>query len=163
MTSATPLEVMRSGSIPELGSLLTGIRPGSLGESAVILIVLAAIYLIYTKTASWRIILSTFLSFTILSTILFFCRCSRFFSAPGIPSFRKYPVCHSLYGNRSGNGTQKESGPVSVWNPYRIRYLSGQDLFSFFRKGPVLESSWEILLPPSLTNGSLLRKEAPNE
>jgi len=72
VTSATPLAVMRNGDIPALKNLLIGIRPGSLGESAVILIVLAGIYLIATKTASWRIILSTLISFLVLSSALFF-------------------------------------------------------------------------------------------
>lgn len=72
VSTATPLGLMRSGTNPELLDLLTGIRAGSLGESAVILIVLAAVYLIYTKTASWRIILSSAVSFMALSSILFF-------------------------------------------------------------------------------------------
>jgi Na+-transporting NADH:ubiquinone oxidoreductase subunit B len=71
VAAATPLAQMRSGAIPETVKLITGIRSGSLGESAVILIVLAAAYLIYTKTASWRIILSTALSFFLLSSALF--------------------------------------------------------------------------------------------
>ena len=72
VSAATPLEVMRSGGLPDIVDLIMGIRPGSLGESAIVLIVLAAVYLIYTKTASWRIILSSTLSFGFLSTILFF-------------------------------------------------------------------------------------------
>lgn len=72
VSTATPLETMRNGALPELKSLLLGVRSGSLGESAIILIVLAAVYLIYTKTASWRIILSSFSSFILLSIILFF-------------------------------------------------------------------------------------------
>ena len=71
VSAATPLGIMRNGSFPELANLVTGIRSGSLGESAVILILLAAVYLIYTKTASWRIILSSLLSFMILSSLLF--------------------------------------------------------------------------------------------
>ncbi len=85
VTAATPLAVMRSGSMPDLGRLVTGLRSGSLGESAVILIFIAAIYLIYTKTASWRIILSSFLSFTVLSSILFL---------SGVPS--SFPPLESL-------------------------------------------------------------------
>jgi len=72
VSSATPLAVMRGGDIPALKELLTGLRAGSLGESAVILIVIAGIYLIATKTASWRIILSTLVSFLALSSALFF-------------------------------------------------------------------------------------------
>ena len=100
VSSATPLGQMRSGVIPQMKELLIGIRPGSLGESAVILIVLAGIYLIYTKTASWRIILSTLLSFFLLSSALFFPRCSILLSSPGIPHVGFGPLRHCLYGNR---------------------------------------------------------------
>ncbi len=71
VTSATPLSMMHQGLIPSVGSLLSGIRPGALGESGVILILMGAVYLIYTKTASWRIILSTVLSFTVLQSALY--------------------------------------------------------------------------------------------
>jgi len=71
-TSATPLGIMRAGSIPGLDDLLLGFRSGSVGETSILLILLAAIYLIYTKTASWRIMVSTFMSFLLLSTVLFF-------------------------------------------------------------------------------------------
>ncbi len=72
LTSVTPLGMMRAGELPGLPSLLTGIHPGSIGESAVILILLGAAYLIYTKTASWRIMISTTGSFLILSGGLFY-------------------------------------------------------------------------------------------
>jgi Na+-transporting NADH:ubiquinone oxidoreductase subunit B len=72
VSTATPLGLMRRNVIPELKDLIIGIRAGSLGESAVILIIAAGVYLIFTKTASWRIILSTLLSFLALSSALFF-------------------------------------------------------------------------------------------
>ncbi len=72
VSTATPLKEMSLGVFPTLQSLITGIRPGSIGESGVILIVLGAVYLIYTKTASWRIILSTLISFTVLQGIFFY-------------------------------------------------------------------------------------------
>lgn len=59
ITSATPLEFLKAGQDSDLFTLLYGNRTGSIGESATILIVLAAIYLIWTKTANWRIILAT--------------------------------------------------------------------------------------------------------
>lgn len=72
VTSATPLSLMHSGTIPVLRSLITGIHPGSMGESAIILIVLGALYLIYTKTASWRIILSILVPFVILQSAFYY-------------------------------------------------------------------------------------------
>ena len=64
LTAATPLMQMKEGSIPDLMTLVGGFRIGSLGESAAILIILAGIYLIWTKTANWKIILSTLFSFS---------------------------------------------------------------------------------------------------
>lgn len=69
-TAATPLMDMKEGIAPELMDLVSGFRIGALGESAVILIVLAGIYLIATKTASWKIMLSTLLSFTAVTMAL---------------------------------------------------------------------------------------------
>lgn len=69
-TSATPLMDMKEGIPPNILDLLTGFRMGALGESAVILIILAALYLIFTKTANWKIILSTFLSFSAVTVVL---------------------------------------------------------------------------------------------
>ena len=65
-TAATPLMDMKEGLLPDLFDLVTGFRIGSLGESAIILILLAGIYLIVTKTANWKIMLSSLLSFAIV-------------------------------------------------------------------------------------------------
>jgi len=62
-TAATPLMGMKDGLLPNLLDLITGFRIGALGESAIILILLAGIYLIATKTANWKIILSSLLGF----------------------------------------------------------------------------------------------------
>lgn len=72
VSTATPLALMHQGIIPPIQALLTGVRAGAIGESGIILIVLGAAYLIYTKTASWRIILSTLLSFTVLQALFFY-------------------------------------------------------------------------------------------
>lgn len=72
LTAATPLAIMRDGGSIPLLQLLIGNRSGSIGESSTILIVLAAIYLIATKTAQWRLILSTLLGGFGLSAALFY-------------------------------------------------------------------------------------------
>jgi Na+-transporting NADH:ubiquinone oxidoreductase subunit B len=71
VTSATPLSLLRTGEQVSNMDLFFGIRAGSFGESSILLIALAAIYLIWTKTASWRIILSTFLSAAVLTGALY--------------------------------------------------------------------------------------------
>lgn len=63
ITAATPLIQLKKGQGPTpLPNLLIGNTAGSIGETSIILIVLAGLYLMYTKTASWKIIVSTFLS-----------------------------------------------------------------------------------------------------
>lgn len=58
VSAATPLAAMRSGGTEPLADLALGFRAGSLGEASSVLIVLAGVYLVATKTASWRLILS---------------------------------------------------------------------------------------------------------
>ena len=72
MTAATPLAVMRSGEMPNLWNLFLGFRGGSMGESSIILILAAATYLIYTKTANWKLILSTFGSALFFTVVFYF-------------------------------------------------------------------------------------------
>ncbi len=67
----TPLEFLRIGGIPKISNLLIGTRPGSLGESSGILIIAAALYLLYTKTASWRSMGSALTGYIIVQTVLF--------------------------------------------------------------------------------------------
>ncbi|ABR30516.1 NADH:ubiquinone oxidoreductase, Na translocating, B subunit [Thermosipho melanesiensis] len=62
ITSATPLAILRYGGSVDIAKLFLGLRAGSFGEGAMFLILLGAIYLIVTRTASFRIMLSTFLS-----------------------------------------------------------------------------------------------------
>lgn len=70
LTTVTPLATLRDGAQVSLIGLLTGIRPGSIGESSVILIAGAAIYLLVTKTAQWRLMLSTIVGGIITAGIL---------------------------------------------------------------------------------------------
>lgn len=84
IATATPLEIFRgaqsegfSGNLAYLQqnsllNLFIGLRVGSMGESSILLITLAGIYLIWTKTANWRMILMTLLSALVLTTIFFF-------------------------------------------------------------------------------------------
>lgn len=71
MTAATPLAQIRGGQQPELLDLFLGLRAGSLGESSILLIIAAAIYLIATGTANWRLIISTLVG-ALVTTIGFF-------------------------------------------------------------------------------------------
>ncbi|ADN01285.1 RnfABCDGE type electron transport complex subunit D [Spirochaeta thermophila] len=72
LTSATPLDALRAGTLPPLPDMLLGLHPGSMGESALPLILLAGIYLVATRTASWRIMLSTLGGALLLSAGLYY-------------------------------------------------------------------------------------------
>lgn len=69
VSAVTPLAALRAGTQVPLLGLLTGIRPGSIGESSVILILAAAIYLLVTKTAQWRLMLSTVIGGAVTAVI----------------------------------------------------------------------------------------------
>jgi Na+-transporting NADH:ubiquinone oxidoreductase subunit B len=71
VAGATPLEILRNGGIPKISDLLMGTISGSLGESSVILIIAAAVYLLYTKTASWRSMGGTLAGYLLVQTLLF--------------------------------------------------------------------------------------------
>lgn len=58
---ATPLAVWRTGGQVPILDLIIGTRAGTIGESSVALIAAAAVYLVATKTAQWRLIASTIL------------------------------------------------------------------------------------------------------
>lgn len=72
VTAATPLEVIAGGELPNLMHLFLGFRGGSIGESSILLILLAAAYLLYTKTANWRMMVFTFLGALTAATAFFF-------------------------------------------------------------------------------------------
>lgn len=59
VTGPTPLALMRAGDSAPLLDLILGLRVGSIGEGSSLLIVLAGIYLVATKTANWRLMVST--------------------------------------------------------------------------------------------------------
>ena len=94
ISGATNLGILRDGgSIDRLMSFL-GLRAGAMGESSVLLILLAAVYLIVTRTASWRIILSTLLSAAALTTILHFAGVAgAFFPLDAVLSGSIFFVC----------------------------------------------------------------------
>ncbi len=72
MTSATPMILLnKEGILTDYIKLFLGNISGSLGETSALLIIAAAIYLIITKTASWKIIVSCVATFGIFSSILY--------------------------------------------------------------------------------------------
>src|SRR5699024_12036070 len=62
LTVATPLgAAATSGAVPEFSwDMVTGLIPGSIGETSVIAIALGAILLLWTGIASWKTMFSVF-------------------------------------------------------------------------------------------------------
>lgn len=80
VSAATPMGSVQLGeAVPyNLLDLILGRIPGSIGESAVILILIAAIYLVVKKTASWQIMVSMVGSMLLMETIFILSNLSGF-------------------------------------------------------------------------------------
>ncbi len=116
LTTATPMIAYRnSGELPNIMNHLFGTVSGSLGETSHILIILAAIYLIVTKTASWELITSTVIGFLVASTA---------FYALGITQ-----VMHPLYGLMSGGflfgAVFMTTDPISAPKTVEAKWIYG--------------------------------------
>ena len=73
VSEATPMiSYNYTGEIANLNSLILGNIPGAIGESFKILIILAAIYLIYTKTASLEIMLGCLTGFLTAGALMYY-------------------------------------------------------------------------------------------
>ena len=72
LASATPLARMRTGAEIPIGDLLFGFKPGAVGEGMILLVIAAAIYLVATKTASWRIMLAEIVAGIAMTAALYF-------------------------------------------------------------------------------------------
>ena len=73
VSQATPMLIFRNtGTMVNFKNLLIGNISGSIGETSAILIILAGIYLIYKKVASWEIMAGTLIGFVGLSSIIYY-------------------------------------------------------------------------------------------
>ncbi|WP_297241796.1 NADH:ubiquinone reductase (Na(+)-transporting) subunit B [uncultured Prevotella sp.] len=70
-TCATPLGQIAQGDVPSATILdsITGLIPGSIGETSVIAIAIGAIILLWTGIASWKTMLSVFVSGSVMAWI----------------------------------------------------------------------------------------------
>ncbi|TVQ40582.1 MAG: NADH:ubiquinone oxidoreductase, Na translocating, B subunit [Spirochaetaceae bacterium] len=71
LSASSPLAVLDSGATPEFLDVLLGFTGGSMGEASAVLIILAGIYLVATKTAQWRLIVGTLLGAGALMSALY--------------------------------------------------------------------------------------------
>lgn len=72
ISKATPMILFKNyNETVDFQSLFFGLIPGSIGETCKVLIILAAIYLIYKKAASWQIMAGSLIGFLATSSILY--------------------------------------------------------------------------------------------
>lgn len=70
-TAATPLGEIAQGATPAFSwDMVTGLMPGSIGETSVIAIAIGAIILLVTGIASWKTMLSVFVGGTLTALLL---------------------------------------------------------------------------------------------
>ena len=73
VAGATPMiSLAKTGVMAPLHQLFLGTVGGSLGETSALIILLCGVYLLIKKVASWQIMLSTLVSGTVLSAILYY-------------------------------------------------------------------------------------------
>ena len=70
VSGATPLAMAKQGEMGSIAHMLFGNVSGSAGETSAILIILGGIFLLFTRIASWRTVVSTLGSFVILTAAL---------------------------------------------------------------------------------------------
>ncbi len=73
VTTATPMILFKNnGELTNIMDLFTGTIPGAIGESAKLLIIVGAIYLVWKKVASWEIMVSCVLGFLVTNAMLYY-------------------------------------------------------------------------------------------
>ncbi len=115
ITTATPLDLIRAGEHVDLLQLLLGFRAGAMGESSIVLILLAAVYLIATKTANWRIIATEIAAAAAFSFAIDLLGIAR--ALPALPSL--------LSGSVIMVGVFYATDPVSAPKKPAAQYLYG--------------------------------------
>lgn len=70
ITQATPMSMMKEGIQVPLSNLLVGATGGSLGETCAFLILLGGIYIVWKKSADYRIVVSGLAGFILIQVIV---------------------------------------------------------------------------------------------
>jgi Na(+)-translocating NADH:ubiquinone oxidoreductase B subunit len=70
LTSATPLALAKQGTLTEFSSMFLGNISGSIGETSALAVIIGGIFLLLTRVANWRTVVSTLASFAVLAGIL---------------------------------------------------------------------------------------------
>lgn len=78
ISSATPLVLAKQGSLAALSEMFLGNTSGSLGETSAIAIILGGVFLLFTRVANWRTVVSTLGSVVVMAGIFHHTEPGRF-------------------------------------------------------------------------------------
>lgn len=78
VSTATPLVLAKQGTLVKLSDMFLGYTSGSIGETSAIAIILGGVFLLFTRVASWRTVLSIIGSSAALAGILHYAQPGRF-------------------------------------------------------------------------------------
>jgi Na+-transporting NADH:ubiquinone oxidoreductase subunit B len=116
VSQSTPMLIFRETTTMEsFPRLFLGNTPGSLGETSALLIILAAIYLIYTKSAAWQTMVGVLMGYLFMSTTLYI------FSAPTVPN----PLFGLLSGGLLFGAVFMATDPISSPMTKEGRWIYG--------------------------------------
>lgn len=116
ISQSTPMLIFRETSTMEsFTRLFLGNTPGSLGETSALLIILAAIYLIYTKSAAWQTMAGVFMGYLFMGSSLYI------FGAPTVPN----PLFGLLSGGLLFGAVFMATDPISSPMTKEGRWIYG--------------------------------------
>lgn len=78
VSTATPLVLAKQGELVSLSKMLLGNISGSMGETSAVAIILGGVFLLLTRVANWRTVVSILGSATVLAGILHYGQPDRF-------------------------------------------------------------------------------------
>jgi Na+-translocating ferredoxin:NAD+ oxidoreductase RnfD subunit len=78
MTSATPLALAKQGELSNVAHMFLGSVPGSIGETSALAIIVGGVFLLFTRVANWRNVVSILVSSALLAGILHYNNPERF-------------------------------------------------------------------------------------
>ncbi|MBW8002393.1 MAG: RnfABCDGE type electron transport complex subunit D [Planctomycetes bacterium] len=70
ISSATPLVLAKQGSVVEVSHMILGTTSGSVGETSGALIIIGGVFLLFTRVANWRTVVSILLSAGVMAGVL---------------------------------------------------------------------------------------------
>ena len=108
----------------QVSDLFFGFIPGSVGETSTLLIILAGLFLIYTKIASWRIMVSMFVGAWVMGAI-FNCLApsmegTQFYALWSLPAYE-----HLLIGGLAFGAVFMATDPVTAAQTNTGKYIYG--------------------------------------